>query len=113
MTGARLGLLSRSVGNVGKTRSVYRRRRTMGLQVPYWLMALGAMAMLIPIGMALYSSGLSRSKNAAGAMLRSILSFTCAILAFWAVGVAIYLRAEGRLFGLNPKALVGWSYTMG
>jgi Amt family ammonium transporter len=45
--------------------------------------------------MAWYATGLSRSKNAAGAVLRNVLDFGVATLAFWAVGAAI--------FGGNPQ----------
>jgi Amt family ammonium transporter len=54
--------------------------------------------------MAWYATGLSRSKNAAGAVLRNVLDFCVATLAFWAVGAAIFAGDAGLFFDLKGRA---------
>jgi Amt family ammonium transporter len=58
----------------------------------------GALALLVRVGMAWYATGLSRSKNAAGAVLRNVLDFCLATLAFWAFGAAIMSADVGLYF---------------
>jgi ammonium transporter, Amt family len=71
------------------------------------LMILGSLALLVRVGMAWYATGLSRSKNAAGAVLRNVLDFCVATLAFWAIGAAVCFGDRGlvsdigRRFGAN------------
>jgi Amt family ammonium transporter len=54
--------------------------------------------------MAWYATGLSRSKNAAGAVLRHVLDFCVATLAFWAVGAAIFAGDAGLCFDIKGRA---------
>ena len=54
------------------------------------LILLAAVALLVRVGMAWYATGLSRSKNAAGAVLRNVLDFCVATLVFWAIGAAVF-----------------------
>jgi Amt family ammonium transporter len=70
-----------------------------------WLSLSGSMALLIPLGLGTYASGLSRSKNAAGAILRGILQISAAALAFWAVGAAVVQGAGGGGFGFRAGLL--------
>jgi Amt family ammonium transporter len=58
----------------------------------------GALALLARVGMAWYTTGLSRSKNAAAAILRNVLDFCIATLAFWAFGAAIMSADVGLYF---------------
>jgi len=57
-----------------------------------------ALALLVRVGMAWYATGLSRSKNAAAAVLRNVLDFCVATLAFWASGAAIMSADVGLYF---------------
>ncbi len=58
---------------------------------------LAAVALLVRVGMAWYATGLARSKNAAGAVLRNVLDFCVATLAFWAIGGAIFVGDVGLI----------------
>jgi Amt family ammonium transporter len=73
-----------------------------------WLIVLGAGALLARVGQALYATGLSRSKNAAGAVARSLFDLCSATLAFWAIGAAILLQQRNAFFGLRSSLLFGW-----
>lgn len=63
------------------------------------LVVFGAGVLLIRLGVALYLTGLVRSKNAAAMACRVVADVCVAVLAFWAVGWAI---AEG-----NARFLLG------
>ena len=54
-----------------------------------WLLLLGLAVLLARGGLFFYLCGSTRSKNAAGAILRATADFCLAVLAFWAVGNAI------------------------
>ena len=69
------------------------------------LIILGSMALLIRIGVALHSCGLSRSKNAASSAIRSVVEMAVAILAFWALGGAIMSSTGGAAFGFSRRLL--------
>lgn len=58
----------------------------------------GGLALLVRVGLAWYAIGLSRSKNAAGAVVRNVLDFCVATLAFWAVGAAIFAGDPALFF---------------
>src|SRR4051812_38613619 len=64
-----------------------------------WIFPLAAAMLLIRVGQAMYATGTSRSKNAAGAVLRSLCDLCVATLAFWAVGAAIMFHSSDLLFG--------------
>jgi Amt family ammonium transporter len=57
-----------------------------------------SVALLVRVGLGWYAAGLSRSKNAAGAVLRNAIDLAVAALAFWAVGAAILSGDAGHLF---------------
>src|SRR4051812_46264230 len=57
-----------------------------------------SIALLVRVGLGWYAAGLSRSKNAAGAVLRNAIDFAVAALAFWAIGAAIFSGDAGHLF---------------
>ncbi len=67
------------------------------------MMLLGAVALLARVGMAWYATGLSRSKNAAGAVLRNVLDFCVATLAFWAIGAAVCFGDRGLIFDVGRR----------
>ncbi len=69
------------------------------------LLLLGAMALLIRAGSALHTCGLSRSKNAAAAIVRSIVEMAIAALAFWVIGGAIMCGVGGEAIGFNKYLL--------
>src|SRR6266542_2856192 len=73
-----------------------------------WVIVLSSIALLIRVGMGLYATGSSRSKNAAGAMLRSVLDITVATLAFWTIGAAILFQDDNAFFSIRPALLLGW-----
>jgi ammonia channel protein AmtB len=72
------------------------------------LILLGAGALLARVGQAVYATGLSRSKNAAGAATRSLFDLCVAALAFWAVGAAILFQQHNGFLGVRPALLFGW-----
>lgn len=71
------------------------------------LVALGAAALLVRVGLALYLAGSSRSKNAAGAVLRTVCDLCAATLAFWAVGAAVLFQSDNPIFSLDFSATHG------
>jgi Amt family ammonium transporter len=75
------------------------------------LTALGAAALLIRIGFALYVAGLVRAKNVAGTILSILCDLCVATLAFWAIGAAILFRAlpgdQHSFFWIEPRILLG------
>src|SRR3954466_12238309 len=72
------------------------------------IVVLGAGALLVRAGQALYATGLSRSKNAAGAAARTLFDLCAVTLAFWAVGAAILFQQRNGWLGLRPSLLLGW-----
>jgi Amt family ammonium transporter len=75
-----------------------------------WIVACAAGALLARVGLALYTCGLVRAKNAGGSLLRHLADLCLASLAFWAVGIAILSPGEPTawiqsrfLFGLRGK----------
>ncbi|HYE18785.1 MAG TPA: hypothetical protein VEA69_10095 [Tepidisphaeraceae bacterium] len=64
-------------------------------------------ALVMRAGFAVQSAGQVRSKNSAAAIARHLADFCVAVLAFWAVGMAIQF-AGNRFLGLKPSLLVGW-----
>lgn len=67
-------------------------------------------ALLVRVGQTLYYAGLSRSKNAAGASLRSVADVCVSVLAFWAIGQAIAAQSSSwnPVLSLEPRYLMGW-----
>ncbi|HEY8666579.1 MAG TPA: hypothetical protein VIL86_07945 [Tepidisphaeraceae bacterium] len=73
------------------------------------MVVLGAMALLVRFGYALYGTGLARSKNAAGAVLRNVCDLCLASLAFWFIGYALYQQDHNGILGLNPRLIAAWA----
>ncbi len=63
-----------------------------------WIVACAVGALLVRMGLALYTCGLVRAKNAGAAVLRHMADLCLATLAFWAVGMAV----------LNPTGEPSW-----
>jgi ammonium transporter, Amt family len=78
------------------------------METALWL-ASGGMTLLLLAGMGLYLTGISRAKNAASALFRTLVSVAVGLLAFWAFGTA-FLRHDWRsLFNggsLGPATLL-------
>src|SRR5688572_31031308 len=72
------------------------------------LIVLGAGALLVRVGQALYATGLSRSKNSAGAAARSLFDLCAATLAFGAIGAAILFQQHNPAFGVMRSVVLGW-----
>ena len=73
------------------------------------IVLLGAALLLMRVGQVLYTTGLCRSKNAAGTAMRGVADLCVATLAFWAVGAAVLLQQHNRVFGFDAGMLLGWS----
>lgn len=73
------------------------------------IVLLGTALLVMRVGQALYVSGLCRSKNAAGAALRSVADLCVATLAFWALGASILGQRSSAFFAVDPGLLLGAS----
>ena len=73
------------------------------------LLGLGAMCLLIRLGMTLYQSGLVRAKNAAAGTLNLIGDLCVAALAFWLIGGAILTQNRNPFFALKGSNVAFWS----
>lgn len=71
------------------------------------LMLLAVLGLLLRLGLAISASGASRSKNAAGVLLRHVMDVSLVSLAFWAVGLAIFLQT------INGALALDWHYLVG
>lgn len=63
-----------------------------------WIVACAVGTLLARIGLALYTCGLVRAKNAGGSLVRHFADICVSSLAFWAVGIAVF----------NPKGEASW-----
>src|ERR1043165_6194654 len=70
------------------------------------MLLLGAASGLVAPGIIVHSCGMSRSKNAAAAMLRGVLALSLAALGFWAVGAAIAQGSGSSFFGFHAGLVV-------
>jgi ammonium transporter, Amt family len=78
----------------------------MGLDIG--LILLGAIALLGRVGLALYITGLVRSKNSAGTVTRVLCDTCISALVFWAIGAAILLQGRNGVFFIDRSLLFGW-----
>ncbi|MGH7192590.1 MAG: hypothetical protein ACREJM_03545, partial [Candidatus Saccharimonadales bacterium] len=69
------------------------------------MIGLGAACLLIRLGLALYTTGLIRAKNAAGAFLRTLADLCVALLAFWAIGAAILAQSHNAYFSVDTSII--------
>lgn len=72
------------------------------------LTILAAMALLGRVGLALYITGLVRSKNSAGTVTRALCDLCVSSLAFWAIGAAILFQTKSTIFFIEPSLVLGW-----
>jgi ammonium transporter, Amt family len=73
------------------------------------IVLLGTALLVMRVGQALYTSGMCRSKNAAGAVLRAVADLCVATLAFWALGASILGQRSNGIFAVDPGLLLGAS----
>jgi len=78
----------------------------MGLDIG--LILLGVLVLLGRVGLALYVTGLVRSKNSAGTVTRVLCDACVSSLAFWAIGAAIFLQSKNGIFFIDRSLLFGW-----
>lgn len=67
--------------------------------------------LLLRAGMMLYTSGLSRSKNAASTAARSLFDVGVAGIAFWAIGSATAMYRGSSILGADVRRFIGWDDT--
>ncbi len=67
-----------------------------------WI-SLGAAALLLRVGFALYLCGISRAKTAGSAVFRAVGETAVGIVAFWAFGAAILTGSPKLIFGLGAQ----------
>ena len=74
--------------------------------MPIWIAVCAAAMLLTRVGLAFYTCGLVRAKNAGGSLLRHIADLCITTLVFWAVGIALYSPDQPcRWF--SPNHLLG------
>jgi Amt family ammonium transporter len=73
-----------------------------------WIVLLAASALLVRVGQTLYYAGLARSKNSAGASLRSVADVCVSVIAVWAIGLAIWRQESNAVLGLKLGSLFAW-----
>ncbi len=66
-----------------------------------WTMVAASLVFFMQAGFAMVEAGFTRSKNAANIVLKNLMDFVVASLAFWLVGF-------GLMFGESLGGLVGW-----
>jgi len=66
-----------------------------------WTMVAASLVFFMQAGFAMVEAGFTRSKNAANIVLKNLMDFVVASLAFWLVGF-------GLMFGPSLGGLVGW-----
>ena len=71
-----------------------------------WIVACAAGTLLVRIGLALYTCGMVRAKNAGGSLLRHFADICVSSLAFWAVGIAVF-NPTGETSWIAAKYLFG------
>ncbi len=69
------------------------------------LAALGAIALLARVGLALYAAGLVRSKNSAGMVVRMICDLCLTTLVFWGIGAAILFQRSNGILSIAPDLI--------
>ncbi|MHB8840482.1 MAG: ammonium transporter [Candidatus Aquicultor sp.] len=68
-----------------------------------WTLVAAFLVFLMQAGFALLESGLTRAKNVGNIMMKNMMDFGIASIAYWAVGFAIMFGAGNALFGAS-----GW-----
>lgn len=65
--------------------------------------------LLLRVGLVLYGSGLSRSKNAASIVVRHVCDVALASLAYWALGAAIAEASGNGVFSIDFGRFLDWN----
>jgi Amt family ammonium transporter len=73
------------------------------------LIGLALVALLVRVGHALLSTGLSRSKNASSAIVRSFCDLIVTSLAFAVIGAALFWQTQTPIIGVQWKFILGGS----
>jgi len=68
-----------------------------------WTLLAAFLVFLMQAGFAMVETGMTRQKNAANIMMKNLMDFGAASLAFWAVGFALMFGTGNLLFGTS-----GW-----
>jgi Amt family ammonium transporter len=69
------------------------------------LVLLGMAVLLLRVGLAVYVIGVTRAKNSAGAAMRAVCDLCVAVLAFWAVGAALFSQTANGVLGMRTSLL--------
>ena len=74
-----------------------------------WLVICAWGVLVLRAGMAVHESGSVRAKNSASALIRNLASVAVGVVAFWAVGGALFMGPKaGGIFSIECGTLVGW-----
>jgi Amt family ammonium transporter len=76
------------------------------MELMVWAVIAAAGALVIRVGFAVHAAGMARAKNSAGAVMRHLCDACVALLAFWALGYAIF-ASQAPVLGLQWRALLG------
>jgi Amt family ammonium transporter len=76
------------------------------MELMVWAVIAAAGALVIRVGFAVHAAGMARAKNSAGAVMRHLCDACVALLAFWALGYAIF-ASQAPVVGLQWRALLG------
>jgi Amt family ammonium transporter len=73
------------------------------------LVELALATLLVRVGHALVSTGLSRSKNSSSAIVRTLCDLCVAALAYWTIGSSLFSQSQNGVFGVRWSFLFGGS----
>ena len=73
------------------------------------LTGLALATLLVRVGHALFSTGLSRSKNSSSAIVRSFCDLYVASFSFFAIGAALFWQTQTSFIGVRWRTLFGGS----
>ena len=65
----------------------------------------GTAVLLLRVGLAVHVTGVTRAKNSAGSAMRAICDLCVAVLAFWAVGGALFWQTSNGILGVRWSLL--------
>jgi Amt family ammonium transporter len=73
------------------------------------LIELALATLLVRVGHALFSTGLSRSKNSSSAIVRTLCDLCVVSMTYWAIGSALFSQSGNAYFGVHWSFLLGGS----
>src|SRR5436190_4735847 len=65
----------------------------------------GTAVLLLRVGLTVHVTGVTRAKNSAGTAMRALCDLCVAVLAFWAIGGALFGQTSNGILGLRPSLL--------